>query len=194
MRISFRKTIDLLCFLIAWGIFVQCCRNRGNTQPFYGVKVVISCSHYDELIKERGWMFRMTNTKRRPTLIYDGHCNLCIGFVKTVEPINRTEDGDYRIALIPYQKADDLIAEFNLDPKELQSAFHLIDENGTIYKAGKAIDKLAGIYPLLKIGSGFFTTEIGEKFYAFIAENRYSIFGCTDECYVSEFYESEQKA
>lgn len=136
----------------------------------------------------------MNSGKRRPTLIYDGHCNLCIGFVKTVEPLNRIGDGSCRVALVPYQKADELIAEYHLDPKELQSAFHLIDESGNVFKAGKAIDKLAEIYPILKIGSGFFATELGEKFYALIAENRYSIFGCTDECYVSEFYESEQKA
>ncbi|NTU73504.1 DUF393 domain-containing protein [Candidatus Roizmanbacteria bacterium] len=135
----------------------------------------------------------MINTKRRPTLIYDGYCNLCVGFVKAVEPSNRIDDGGYHVALVPYQKADDLIREFSLDPKELQSAFHFIDEDGNVYKAGKAIDKLSEIYPFLKIGSGFFTTELGEKLYAFVSENRYSIFGCSDECYVSEFYESEQK-
>lgn len=135
----------------------------------------------------------MLSKRRRPTLIYDGYCNLCVGFVKTVESINQDEKGFYRVALVPYQKAENLIQEFSLDPKELQSAFHLIDESGNVYKAGKAIDKLAEIYPVLKLGSGFFTTELGEKIYALIAENRYAIFGCSDQCYVSEFYESEQK-
>jgi predicted DCC family thiol-disulfide oxidoreductase YuxK len=124
----------------------------------------------------------------KPILIYDGHCNMCIGFVKSVETYHQYQPKDYLVDMIPYQNADDLIKTYHLDPEELQQAFHFITPEGEVYKAGQAIDKLAEVYPLLKIGSGFFTTQLGENFYQFIAKNRYSVFGCQDECYVPTLY------
>jgi len=130
---------------------------------------------------------------KRPILIYDGHCNLCVNFIKTVEPFNDEGNGAFKVSFVPYQKADALIESYKLDREALKSAFHLIDANGSVFKAGQAVDKLADVYPILKLGSPFFMTPAGEALYGLIAQNRYSIFGCRDECYVSEFYESEQK-
>jgi predicted DCC family thiol-disulfide oxidoreductase YuxK len=126
----------------------------------------------------------------KPILIYDGYCNLCIRVVKLLEPTNRLPGGDFNIRFIPFQKADDLIAHYQLDPEQLQSALHFISADEKVSKAGDAISKLADYFPLLKLGSGFLTTELGEKLYRTIATHRYGIFGCTDECYISEFYQS----
>lgn len=128
----------------------------------------------------------------KPILIYDGYCNLCINLVKTLEPQNRVGEKGFKVSFIPFQKADALIERYALKRDELKSALHFISESGEVFKAGEAVAKLAEHFPMLKIGSGFFKTELGEKFYKLIAANRYGIFGCADECYVSEFYESEQ--
>ncbi|MCS6987937.1 MAG: DUF393 domain-containing protein [Chloroherpetonaceae bacterium] len=128
----------------------------------------------------------------KPILIYDGYCNLCISLVKTLETMNRGRDGDFKARFVPFQRAEKLIAEHRLNPDELKSAIHFISESGEVFKAGEAVAKLAEHFPMLKIGSGFFKTELGEKLYKLIAANRYGAFGCADECYVSEFYESEQ--
>jgi predicted DCC family thiol-disulfide oxidoreductase YuxK len=127
----------------------------------------------------------------KPILIYDGYCNLCINLIKTLEPQNRTNTGEFTMRFVPFQKADALIEEYGLKRDELKSALHFISESGEVFKAGEAVSKLGEYFPMLKIGSGFFKTELGEKFYKLIAANRYGVFGCADECYISEFYQSE---
>ncbi len=127
----------------------------------------------------------------KPILIYDGYCNLCINLIKTLEPQNRTREGEFKMWFVPFQKADALIEQYALNREELKSALHFISEQGEVFKAGEAIGKLAEHFAMLKIGSGFFKTELGEKFYKLIAANRYGVFGCADECYISEFYQSE---
>lgn len=127
----------------------------------------------------------------KPILIYDGYCNLCINLIKTLEPQNRTSEGEFKMWFVPFQKADALIEQYALNREELKSALHFISESGEVFKAGEAIGKLAEHFAMLKIGSGFFKTELGEKFYKLIAANRYGVFGCADECYISEFYQSE---
>jgi predicted DCC family thiol-disulfide oxidoreductase YuxK len=127
----------------------------------------------------------------KPILIYDGHCNMCITTVKSLEPFNR-EGETYKVNFVPFQKAAAVVEQYGLNPDELQAALHLITPEGRVFKAGAAFDALADYFPLLKIGSGFWTTSLGESIYAIIAKNRYDLFGCTDECYVSEFYESPQ--
>ncbi len=127
----------------------------------------------------------------KPILIYDGYCNLCINLIKTLEPQNRTSEGEFKMWFVPFQKADALIEQYGLNREELKSALHFISEQGEVFKAGEAIGKLAEHFAMLKIGSGFFKTELGEKFYKLIAANRYGVFGCADECYISEFYQSE---
>lgn len=127
----------------------------------------------------------------KPILIYDGYCNLCINLIKTLEPQNRTSVGEFKMRFVPFQKADALIEKYGLKREELKSALHFISEAGEVFKAGEAVSRLSEHFPMLKIGSGFFKTELGENFYKLIAANRYSIFGCADECYISEFYQSE---
>lgn len=127
----------------------------------------------------------------KPILIYDGYCNLCINLIKTLEPQNRTGAGEFKMHFVPFQKADALIEQYGLKREELKSALHFISEEGKVFKAGDAVGKLGEHFSMLKIGSGFFKTELGEKFYKLIAANRYGVFGCADECYISEFYQSE---
>lgn len=127
----------------------------------------------------------------KPILIYDGYCNLCINLIKTLELQNRINTGEFKMHFVPFQKADALIEQYGLKREELKSALHFISESGEVFKAGEAVSKLGEHFPMLKIGSGFFKTELGEKFYKLIAANRYGVFGCADECYISEFYQSE---
>lgn len=127
----------------------------------------------------------------KPILIYDGYCNLCINLIKMLEPQNRVGDGEFKMRFVPFQKADALIEQYGLKREELKSALHFISEAGEVFKAGEAVARLSDFFPMLKVGSGFFKTQLGEKFYRLIAANRYGIFGCSDECYISEFYQSE---
>jgi predicted DCC family thiol-disulfide oxidoreductase YuxK len=120
-----------------------------------------------------------------PILIYDGHCNLCIRLVKFLEPMNREQHG-YRMTFLPFQNADELIKDYKLNPDALRRALHFIDANGDVFAAGTAIEKLADVFPLLKVGSGIFATAFGDAIYTTIAANRYRVFGCSDDCYVSE--------
>jgi predicted DCC family thiol-disulfide oxidoreductase YuxK len=146
----------------------------------------------DERTRER--ISVKENEPMKPTLIYDGYCNLCIQTVKMLESQNHTTTAaggtDFKVALVPFQRAGSLIETYNLNTESLKSALHFISPEGKVFKAGEALEQLAEYFPLLKLGSGFFTTALGASLYKRIAENRYGIFGCAEECYVSEFYES----
>ncbi len=120
-----------------------------------------------------------------PILIYDGQCNLCVSLVKFLEPMNREQNG-YRMTFVPFQHADELIVAYKLNPDKLRQALHLIDASGSVFAAGAAVEKLSDVFPLLKLGAGFWTTSAGELLYKAVAENRYRVFGCSDECYISE--------
>ncbi len=120
-----------------------------------------------------------------PILIYDGQCKMCIRLVKFLEPMNREQNG-YRMTFVPFQQAGELITAYKLNPDKLRQALHVIDASGSVFVAGAAVEKLSDVFPLLKLGAGFFATSLGESLYNTIAENRYRVFGCSDECYVSE--------
>lgn len=87
---------------------------------------------------------------------------------------------------VPFQNADDLIAEFALKEDELRATLHLIDEQGKVYQRAAAIEKLSEKFPLLKLASPLWQSGLGDALYDAIAESRYKLFGCSDSCYVSE--------
>ncbi|MCS7211792.1 MAG: DUF393 domain-containing protein [Chloroherpetonaceae bacterium] len=122
---------------------------------------------------------------QKPILLYDGICNLCIRLIRFLEPMNQSSEGG-RVMFVPFQKAEEWIARFNLSPSALQATLHFIDRDGKVYVRGKAIEKLSEYFPLLRIGGAFFSTELGEALYKVVAQNRYEVFGCADECYVAQ--------
>ena len=91
----------------------------------------------------------------KPVLIYDGYCNMCVSFVKTLELYHRQSNTNHAVEMVPYQKAEDLINTYQLDRDELRNAFHFITTDGKVFKAGAAIDQLANISNL-KAWVGFF--------------------------------------
>ena len=121
----------------------------------------------------------------KPILIYDGHCNLCIRLIHWLEPLNQ-EGQEYRVELVPFQKADSLIVQFALKEEELKATLHFIDEQGQVYQRMAAIEKLSEKFPLLKLASPFWKAGFGDALYNAVAENRYKLFGCSETCYISE--------
>jgi predicted DCC family thiol-disulfide oxidoreductase YuxK len=128
---------------------------------------------------------KLCNIMPKPILIYDGHCNLCIRLIRWLEPLNQ-EGQEYRVELVPFQKADSLIAQFALKEEELKATLHFIDEQGQVYQRMAAIEKLSEKFPLLKLASPFWKAGFGDALYNAVAENRYKLFGCSETCYISE--------
>ncbi|PIO48350.1 MAG: hypothetical protein CMR00_05315 [[Chlorobium] sp. 445] len=129
----------------------------------------------------------------RPILLYDGYCNLCIRLVRWLETMN--QDGEhYRMEFVPFQHADDLIAQFALKKEALRSSLHVIDEQGRVYQRSAAIEKLSEKFPLLKLTSPLWKVEFSDALYDTVAENRYKLFGCAEACYISAHREQESNA
>ncbi|MDX2128052.1 MAG: DUF393 domain-containing protein [Chloroherpetonaceae bacterium] len=121
----------------------------------------------------------------KPILIYDGHCNLCIGLIKLIETWNVSTSGT-RVNLVPFQEAKKEIDEFSLDPKRMEKEIHFISMKREVLTGAKAVEALKEIFPLLSIGASFFGGATGSLLYQVIAENRVRFFGCSEACYVSK--------
>ncbi|MGE4133120.1 MAG: thiol-disulfide oxidoreductase DCC family protein [Bdellovibrionales bacterium] len=114
-----------------------------------------------------------------PRLFFDGHCNLCNGFVDFLIRHDRSKK-------ILFGSLQGKAAAASLPPhfRELLPSVVLV-ENGEIYSrssaALKALALLGGIY---KLGLIFFLVPrpIRDWVYDLIAKNRYAWFGRRDTC------------
>tara|TARA_B100000965_G_C19600062_1_gene762075 strand:- start:4965 stop:5366 length:402 start_codon:yes stop_codon:yes gene_type:complete len=124
----------------------------------------------------------MTNKK---IIFYDGFCNLCNGFVKTI--INLDKKNIFLFAPLNGNHAKNLLKDINLDSKKLDSV--ILYENKKISFKSKAIIEillsLKGFFYLFwfaKIIPSFLSNIV----YNFIAKNRYFWFGKQKNCIVPD--------
>ena len=118
-------------------------------------------------------------------IFYDGFCNLCNGFVKTI--INLDKKNIFLFAPLNGNHAKNLLKDINLDSKKLDSV--ILYENKKISFKSKAIIEillsLKGFFYLFwfaKIIPSFLSNIV----YNFIAKNRYFWFGKQKNCIVPD--------
>ena len=120
-------------------------------------------------------------TLRKPRLVYDGVCNLCIGAVRFLNAI----DHSHAIEYAPYQTLDpELREKYALNAAELQGRMHIIREDGSLLKGAAAITEACRFLAPVTFVCGFFNTPLAQRLYDFIARRRYRLFGCRRSCYV----------
>lgn len=119
----------------------------------------------------------------RPILLFDGVCNLCNGSVHFV--LKHEKGNELKFGHLQSEEARSLLKGSNFDPSELSSLVFVY--NGWIHRKSNAAFELAKYlktpWSWVRIFS-ILPTFLTDIVYDFIARNRYSWFGKTDQCVV----------
>lgn len=120
---------------------------------------------------------------KRPIILFDGICNLCIGAVQFV--INRDKKSLIQFAALQSDAGKKLLEQFNL-PAQSPDSFILI-EKGVIHFQSTAALKICKYltcpWPLL-YGLIIVPKFVRNRCYRLIAKNRYQWFGKQEKCMV----------
>ncbi len=123
--------------------------------------------------------------KKRPTILYDGHCALCSGAVQSI--LRLDDRGVFQFAPLQSAFAKTLLSEINLQVEGLDSII-AVDDSGAYIKSEAFfhIMKLIG-WPyqalnLLKV----FPLGFRDWIYDWVARNRYATFGKHDACWMPQ--------
>jgi len=119
----------------------------------------------------------------KPTILFDGVCNLCNGFVQFI--IIRDKKRYFRFASLQ----SDYVSSLELDADNLISDMNtvILLEDGQIYTKSSAVlrivRRLRFPYPLAYIFV-VIPRPVRDSLYSWISQNRYSWFGKRDSCMI----------
>ncbi|MEM7550034.1 MAG: DCC1-like thiol-disulfide oxidoreductase family protein [Bacteroidota bacterium] len=114
-------------------------------------------------------------------ILFDGVCNLCNGVVNFL--IDRDKKDIFRFDSLQSKQSQELIKKYQIQVKNLESIV-LIEDSEYYIKSTAAIkifSRLGGLWSLMNVFyviPRFFRDQV----YMLIANNRYSIFGRSDQC------------
>ncbi len=123
------------------------------------------------------------NELEKPVLLFDGVCNLCNGVVQFV--IKRDPDAKFSFTSLQSNMGQRLLQKFQLPTSDFES-FVLVEGDRYYRKSTAALrlfNKLGGGWRLL-YAFMIVPVPIRDFFYNLVANNRYKIFGRTDECWI----------
>ena len=118
-------------------------------------------------------------------IFYDGHCNLCNGFVNAI--IKLDKKSIFLFAPLNGNHAKNLLKKNNIKNTTVDSVV-LFNNNSISYKSKAVIEiliSLGGIYRFLVI-TKIIPRAILDWLYNIVAKNRYSWFGKQDRCMVPD--------
>lgn len=124
------------------------------------------------------WLAFFSRVRKRSaiTLLFDDRCNLCKKSVRLLRFVNFNG----AIEFLGLSKADELVNKHNLNREEVRVWLYGIQDNN-IYKGYDLYIQIINANPLLWIFWPLFfigrISGIGYKIYAWIANNRYKLFG-----------------
>ena len=84
----------------------------------------------------------MGGEPRRPTVIYDGECGICLRSVATV----KAWDTERRFAYVPFQDGD-AVARFGIALPALAAAMHLVLPDGRVFAGADAVPEMLKLLP-----------------------------------------------
>ncbi|MGF1522974.1 MAG: thiol-disulfide oxidoreductase DCC family protein [Leptolyngbyaceae cyanobacterium] len=127
-------------------------------------------------------------------VIYDGNCNLCVTLVRVLEQIDQGKQFEY----VPMQDQETLSA-WEITPEDCEQGMILLDQVHPD-RRWQGSDAAEEIGQLLPVGNPFVQLyrglpgmkSAGDRFYAFIRDNRYSLFGKRDRLYESAYPACEE--
>ena len=118
-------------------------------------------------------------------IFYDGHCNLCNGFVNAI--IKLDKKNIFLFAPLNGNHAKNLLKKNNIKNTTVDSVV-LFNNNSISYKSKAVIEiliSLGGIYRVL-VTTKIIPRAILDWLYNIVAKNRYSWFGKQDCCMVPD--------
>ncbi|MFV0237739.1 MAG: thiol-disulfide oxidoreductase DCC family protein [Flavobacteriales bacterium] len=120
--------------------------------------------------------------KTRKIIIFDGVCNLCNGFVQFV--LKHDEKEVFQFASLQSDFGQQFLQKYALDTQSFDSFILMEGEEYTI-------ESTAGLKVLSQLKGYRFTglllyipSFVRNSIYRLIAENRYSLFGKSDTCWL----------
>ena len=131
----------------------------------------------------------MSNAIANYHIVYDGLCNLCVGFVQQLEQLDRGLLFDY----IPMQDTETL-SKFEISDADCELGMILIDSKfpDQRWQGSHAAEEIVRRFPaaaqaitLYRLLPG--VQWMGERFYEHIRDNRYQWFGKRDDIYCSPY-------
>jgi len=123
------------------------------------------------------------NAQEKPTLLFDGVCNLCNGTVQFV--IERDPKAKVQFASLQSDFASRKFAELNI-PNDYLDSIVLLEEGKVFYKSTAALRlsrHLGGLWPML-YGFIVIPRALRDLIYDWIARNRYRWFGKQETCWI----------
>ncbi len=118
-----------------------------------------------------------------PTLLFDGVCNLCNGFVQWL--IKRDTKRQFRYAALQSEVGQALLKEGGLPTDEISTV--VLVDNGRVYTHAdvslRIAQRLGGAWTLFRV---FYLVPrpIRNVVYDWIARNRYRWFGKSESCMI----------
>jgi len=117
------------------------------------------------------------------TILFDGICNLCNGFVQFI--IKHDPAGRYQFASLQSEVGQALLAQYGVKAATTNPESVLLVTKGRVYSHSTAVlhilRGLGGAWSLLYAGM-LFPRFIRDGAYRFVARNRYRWFGREEAC------------
>jgi len=123
----------------------------------------------------------ITEALNKPTIFFDGFCNLCNSSVRFI--IKRDNKNKFQFASLQSELGQTVLKENNLPDTNFNTL--LLVKNGKVYTFSTAAliiaKELSGLWPLLYVAI-IFPEKIRNTVYNYIAKNRYKWFGKKEQC------------
>ncbi|MCC2547187.1 thiol-disulfide oxidoreductase DCC family protein [Hymenobacter sp. BT175] len=123
----------------------------------------------------------MTSTPA--TILFDGVCNLCNGFVQFV--INRDPHGRFRFAALQSDAGQELLRAHGASAAVVAPETIMLVDQGRVYSHSAAVLRilrgLSGPWPLMS-AAVVVPAFIRDAVYRFVARHRYQWFGREESC------------
>jgi len=119
----------------------------------------------------------------KPTILFDGVCNLCNGSVRFV--LARDPDEYFAFSALQSAKGRELLARVGL-PADTRESIVLVEGERSFQKSDavlRIVAKLSGLWPILAL-LRLVPRKLRDVLYDWIAANRYRWFGQRAECWV----------
>jgi predicted DCC family thiol-disulfide oxidoreductase YuxK len=130
---------------------------------------------------------------RRSIILYDGVCNLCNGAVDLMLKLDPKAPGRFRLAALQSDAGRSLLRRSGRSADDISSIV-LVEEDG-FYIRSEAVRRIAAgldatmlgpLLPLLAAAARPVPLAVRDAAYDQVANNRYSVFGRTRECRLSD--------
>jgi len=122
------------------------------------------------------------------SVIYDGHCNLCVNLVRSLESL----DEGQRLQYIPMQDRVAL-ARYGLTPADGQAGMIVLNQSDPSqrWQGSDAAEVIVQLLPLaaslVKGYQASWLKPLGDQFYAYLRDRRYALFGQRQSLYRSAY-------